>query len=283
MNFILVTILPTVIILVILTLYPFILNIYYSLLDYELFRPDETPFIGFGNYKEIFLDPIFLQALYLTVYYVVLALVIELALGLLIAQILSGKIRGKSLFRTLIILPMTATPICITLIWRLMYNVEGGLINTYLRAIGLPSFSWTSSSTMVIPSLVLVDAWQWTPFVILILLAGLLSLPEEPFEAARIDGASSFQMFRYVTLPLLKPAIFISVLFRLVDSLKQFDIIWVMTKGGPADYSTTLNILAFKTGFQYLNMGKAGALAIIILIIAIALANILVRFSGLQK
>jgi multiple sugar transport system permease protein len=157
------------------------------------------------------------------------------------------------------------------------------LANHLLESIGLSGLKWTASIDLVIPSLVLVDVWQWTPFVVLILLAGILALPEEPFEAATIDGASGFQSFWYLELPMLRPMIFIAVVFRFIDSLKTFDIIWVMTGGGPGYASTTLNILAFRTGFEFLHMGSAAAIAVLMVILAIGVTKVLVGAGELQK
>ena len=158
-----------------------------------------------------------------------------------------------------------------------MYNPTGGLVNQMLKAAGLPPGKWTSSPTTALPSVIIVDIWQWTPFVVLILLAGLLALPEEPFESAKIDGANAFQSFWHLTIPMLSPLIYTAVLFRLIDSLKTFDIIWVMTGGGQGRATTTVNLHAFRTGFEFLHMGTAAAMAILMLVLAIVVSTTLLR------
>jgi len=278
--FIIVTLAPAVMVLLALTIYPFIANVYYSLLRYDLIR-QSRPFIGLNNYIEHITNPEFLQAAVRTLYYVMLAVGCELLLGLFIAHLLSRILWGALFFRIILVLPIAATPVAVGLIWRLMYNPTGGLANHLLESIGLSGLKWTASQSLVIPSLVLVDVWQWTPFVVLILLAGILALPEEPFEAAKIDGASGFQSFWHLELPMLRPMIFIAVVFRFIDSLKTFDIIWVMTGGGPGYSSTTLNILAFRTGFEFLHMGSAAAIAVLMLILAIGVTKVLVGVGEL--
>jgi multiple sugar transport system permease protein len=279
--FIFLTLAPAGIVLFMLTIYPFIMNIWYSLHSYNLTRPGVQPFVGLKNYVDLLTDTEFLAAVQRTFYYVVPAVGLELILGLLIAILLSQNLHGESLFRSLLVIPLAATPVAVGLIWRLMYNPTGGLANHLLQAVGLPPAQWTSSARWVIPSLVLVDIWQWTPFVILILLAGLLALPEEPFEAARIDGASALQTFWYLTVPMLAPMIYVAALFRFIDCLKAFDIIWVMTGGGPGHSSTTLNIHAYRTGFEFLHMGTAATMAILMLVLAIGVSTALVRRSNL--
>ena len=281
--FILSTLAPAILVLAALTIYPFVTNVYYSLLKYDLIRPKSRPFVGLNNYVELFTDPEFIQAALRTAYYVLFAVGIELLLGLLIAHVLSRIVVGAPIFRVILMLPIAATPVAVGLIWRLMYNPTGGMANHLLESIGLPGLKWTASMTTALPSLILVDVWQWTPFVVLILLAGMLALPEEPFEAATMDGATGLQAFWYLELPMLRPLIFVAVAFRFIDSLKAFDIIWVMTGGGPGYASTTLNILAFRTGFEFLHMGSASAIAVIMLLLATAVTTALIKVGGLQS
>jgi multiple sugar transport system permease protein len=281
--FTLVTLTPAVLVLLALTIYPFAANIYYSLLQYDLIRPKSRPFVGLNNYVELLSNPEVQQAALRTGYYVVLAVGCELLIGLLIAHLLSRIFLGAAIFRGILILPVAATPVAVGLIWRLMYNPTGGLANHLLELLGLPGLKWTSSIQLVIPSLVLVDIWQWTPFVVLILLAGILGLPEEPFEAAKIDGASGLQMLWYLEIPMLRPLMFIAIIFRFIDSFKAFDLIWVMTGGGPGYSSTTLNISAFRTGFEFLHMGSAAAMSVFMLIVSIIVTRLLIRAGNLSS
>lgn len=275
--FITATLGPAGVILFMLTIYPTVMNVIYSLQSYELTKPKARGFVGLENYIDVLTDPDFLAAAQRTIIYVVAAVGIELILGLLIAMLLSQNLQGESIFRSLLVLPLAATPVAVGLIWRLMYNPTGGLVNQILRNLGLPPGKWTSSPTTALPSVIIVDVWQWTPFVVLILLAGLLALPEEPFESAKIDGANAFQSFWHLTIPMLSPLIYTAVLFRVIDSLKAFDIIWVMTGGGPGRATTTVNLHAFRTGFEFLHMGTAAAMAILMLILAITVSTALLR------
>jgi multiple sugar transport system permease protein len=274
---------PAGIVLFMLTIYPFIANVWYSLLSYELTRPKSRPFVGLSNYIHVLTDPEFLAAAERTAIYVIAAVGLELIIGMLIAILLSQNLHGESMFRSLLVLPIAATPVAVGLIWRLMYNPTGGLVNQMLRGVGLPPGKWTSSPATALPSLIIVDIWQWTPFVILILLAGLLALPEEPFEAAKIDGATALQSFWHITIPMMSPLIYTAMLFRFIDAFKTFDIIWVMTGGGPGRSSTTLNIFAFRTGFEFLHMGTAAAIAILMLILAITISTALLRRSTVNQ
>ena len=274
---------PAGIVLFMLTIYPFLANVWYSLLSYELTRPKSRPFVGLSNYIHVLTDPEFLAAVERTAIYVVAAVGLELIIGMLIAILLSQNLHGETMFRSLLVLPIAATPVAVGLIWRLMYNPTGGLVNQMLRGAGLPPGKWTSSPATALPSLIIVDIWQWTPFVILILLAGLLALPDEPFEAAKIDGASALQSFWHITIPMLSPLIYTAMLFRFIDAFKAFDIIWVMTGGGPGRATTTLNIFAFRTGFEFLHMGTAAAIAILMLILAITVSTALLRRSTVNQ
>lgn len=274
---------PSVLALAALTLFPFLSNLYNSLFEYALTSPNERPFIGLGNYIEIFLhDAAFRHSFMVSLYFTVGAVLVELLLGLFIASLLNREFLARNVFLTLFILPMAATPIAITFVWRIMFSPSLGIINYLLSLIGLPASNWVADSRIVIPSLIMVDAWQWTPFMILIMLAGLMSLPHEPMEAAAIDGANRWQSFRYITLPLLEPFIMLGLLFRTIDAFKTFDLIFVLTTGGPGNASETLNIYTFRTGFQFLHMGYASALAIIMLVLIIVVSQVLLKRSRLQ-
>ena len=281
--FTIVTLTPAILVLLALTIYPFVANVYYSLLQYDLTRPKSRPFVGLNNYIELLSNPDVVQAGVRTAYYVLLAVGCELLIGLLIAHTLSRILLGAAILRGILVLPISATPVAVGLIWRLMYNPTGGLANHLLESVGLSGLKWTSSIQLVIPSLVLVDVWQWTPFVVLILLAGILALPEEPFEAAKIDGASGLQMLWYLEIPMLRPLMFIAAIFRFIDSFKAFDLIWVMTGGGPGYSSTTLNLYAFRTGFEFLHMGSAAAMSVLMLIVSIAVTRLLIRAGDLSS
>lgn len=270
--------LPAVLALFLLMIFPVAYTLWMSL--HEWFVSSVTPpkFIGLANYIEIITrDTRFHQSLLRTIYFTGLAVVVQTVLGVAIALIFNREFLGKGLVRTLFLFPMVATPVAIALVWMMMFNPTLGILNYFLKSLGLPPGLWIASAKAVIPSLVLVDTWQWTPFITLIALAGLSALPQEPFEAALIDGASGWQTFWHVTLPLLRPTIMVAVLFRTIDALKTFDIIYVMTQGGPGNASETLNIYIFQSGFSYFHMGYASSLLVILFAIVMFISILLTR------
>jgi len=270
--------LPAVLALFILMVFPVIYTLWMSL--HEWFVSSVTPpkFVGLANYVEIITsDTRFHEALLRTFYFTALAVVVQTILGVGIALIFNREFLGKGVVRTLFLFPMVATPVAIALVWMMMFNPTLGILNYFLKLLGLPPGLWIANEHSVIPSLALVDTWQWTPFITLIALAGLSALPQEPFEAALIDGASGWQTFWNVTLPLLRPTIMVAVLFRTIDALKTFDIIYVMTQGGPGNASETLNIYIFQTGFSYFHMGYASSLLVILFAIVMFISILLTR------
>lgn len=274
---------PAIIVLFMLTIFPFVYSVYMSINKFYMANPNSARFIGLGHYIEIFLgDPVFWASLKRTIIYAATAVSCELLLGMLVASSLEGISRGKGFFRTIFLLPMAATPIAIAFAWRIMYNPTLGIINYFLKILNMDAVEWISDPSLALISLILVDIWQWTPFMVLMLLAGLMSLPEAPFEAAKVDGASGWQIFTRLTLPLMEPIILIALVFRLIDAFKVFDTIFVMTGGGPGEATQTLNVYTFLTGFSYLRIGYAAALAIIMLIIVIVVCQLLLRRSRLM-
>jgi multiple sugar transport system permease protein len=260
---------PMIIVLAGLTLYPFFANVWYSLQWMDLAQPFRSGFNNFRNFTSVLTSAGFLKALTVTAIFVVVALALELALGFLVALALWRPLRGSRIFTTILILPFGLTPVALALAWRLLFNASGGGINVLLGSLGLPPLDWTASQELALPSLIIVDIWQWTPFVTLILLAGLVALPNEAFEAAAVEGAGFWRSVYHVALPLLRPLILVVVLFRGIDLFRTFDTFWVITAGGPGDATQTLNLLLYRTAFQNLNFGRAAALALVMLTIAI--------------
>lgn len=270
--------LPAVLALLILMIFPVLYTLWMSLQEWFVSSVTPPEFVGLANYVEIITnDTRFHEALLRTFYFTALAVVVQTVLGVGIALIFNREFLGKGVVRTLFLFPMVATPVAIALVWMMMFNPTLGILNYFLELLGLPPALWIANEHTVIPSLVLVDTWQWTPFITLIALAGLSALPQEPFEAALIDGASGWQTFWHVTLPLLRPTIMVAVLFRTIDALKTFDIIYVMTQGGPGNASETLNIYIFQTGFSYFHMGYASSLLVILFAIVMFISIVLTR------
>ena len=280
-KFIILMLMPATILLVGLTLFPFIVSLILSFTDYSLLRPGQTKFIFLDNYIELMKTDEFWIALRVTIVFTVLAVFIQVVLGVVFATLLHNENTNVSLLRTLYLLPLAITPIAATFTFRLMFNPSLGVLNYFMKLLGLEPQAWLASPNTAMLSLIIVDTWQWTPFILLICLGGLASLPTEPFEAAKVDGASSWQIFTKITVPMLYPFIGLALLFRSIDAFKTFDIIYVLTSGGPGILTRTLNLYAFKHGIEYLSMGYAGSIAIVMLIITIVVAQIFLRKNKL--
>src|SRR5207237_1002240 len=177
--------------------------------------------------------------------------------------------------RAVFIMPMMATPVAIALVWTMMFHPQLGVLNYLLSLVGLPPQLWVFHPATVIPSLVLVETWQWTPLVMLIVLGGIASLPTEPYESAQIDGASTWQMFRYITLPLIMPFLIIAAMIRAIDAIKSFDIIFAITQGGPGSASETINLYLYSVAFVYYDLGYASAIAVVFFALIVALTALL--------
>ena len=270
--------LPAALSIAALIIFPLAFNIYMSLQAWFVSSTTPPAFVGLKNYLEIFgKDARFWNALWITIKFTTVSVVFQLALGLAIAVYLHREFHGRGLVRTVMLLPMVSTPVAVALIWVIMFNPSLGILNYFLACIGLKPLLWLGHPRTALPSLILMDTWKWTPFMVLILHSGLQSLPITPFEAARIDGASRWQTFRYVTLPLLRPSIAVSLIFRTMDSLKTFDTIYVMTEGRPNNATEILNIYTFQTGFKYFHIGYASALAVILVLFVFAVNLLLIK------
>lgn len=260
-------------------LVPFLLGVFYSFTNYTLTRPS-TRFVGLTNYQRMISAPGFLHSTVVTFGYAIGATGIELLLGLGIALLLNRETRLARILRTTLIFPMMIAPVIGALIWKLMMQSSVGILNPMMQAIGLPTLEWAARPETALPSVILIDVWIFTPFVALILLAGLRSLPQEPFEAARVDGASLWFTFRNLTLPMLVPFIIIAVVFRFMDSLKMFDVIYAMTGGGPGDSLMTYQLNAYFTGYLYMNLSQGLPYAIVLFIVIYLVSQILVKYWG---
>jgi multiple sugar transport system permease protein len=282
-RFILLMLMPATILLVGLTLFPFVVSFILSFTDYSLLRPGQTKFIFLENYIELMKTDDFWIALRVTVVFTIFAVFIQVVLGVIFANLLHHETRNISFLRTIYLLPLAITPIAATFTFRLMFNPSLGVLNYFMKVLGLPPQAWLASPSTALISLIVVDTWQWTPFILLICLGGLASLPNEPFEAAKVDGANSWQVFSKITVPMLYPFISLALLFRSIDAFKTFDIIYVLTSGGPGVLTRTLNLYAFKHGIEFLSMGYAGSIAIVMLIITIVVAQIFLRKNKLLQ
>jgi multiple sugar transport system permease protein len=233
---------------------------------------DEAPhFVGLQNFLQLAADERFVDALGRTFWFTLLGLVSNLPLGLGIALLMHERFWGRNVCRALLILPMVATPAAMGLVWVIMLDPTLGVVRYLLGGIGIAQPPlWLSDPDLVVPTLVAVDAWMWTPMVALICIAGLSALPTEPFEAAVVDGASVIQRFRYLTLPLMLPTLMVAAMLRLMDLLKLIDIVYVMTGGGPGHSSETMNLYNYLAALSYDKIGYGSAIALVLFAIVMA-------------
>jgi multiple sugar transport system permease protein len=260
-------------------IYPFLTGVVYSFTAYALNRPNFS-FVGLRQYMRMVTDNDFWYSTFVTLAYAFLATGIELVLGLTVAMLLNRDSRLAKILQPTLIFPMMIAPVIGTLIWKVMMQPSVGILNPILNAVGLPSLQWAAVPQTALLSVVLVDVWMFTPFAALILLAGLRSFPQGPFEAARVDGASFWFTFRNLTLPMLTPFILIVIIFRFMDSLKMFDIIFAMTEGGPGNTLMTYQITAYRTSIQFQKLAQGLPYAIILYIVIYFTSQQLVNWWG---
>lgn len=265
---------PALIYVLAIAIWPLAQGVSYSFYDYSLLRPAKTAFIGFDNYRALWANEAARNSLVTTATFTFAAVAIEFILGLGMALLLWRDGLFQRVCLALLLIPVTVTPVVVGLIFRALLAADYGLIGYYLSAWGLSNpRGLLGDSGTALPTLVVVDAWQWAPFMALILLAGLKSLPTDILEAAEADGATPFQRFRIIILPMLLPAIFLALVLRTMDAFRVFDIFFSTTNGGPADATNVLMIYAVKQGLEFFNVGFASAIANL-MIVCIAIFSI---------
>ena len=267
--------LPALLVLLSILIYPLLYCFKMSFHSYSLARG--LRFIGLRNYVEIMHDPVFWKSLKVTLIFSLFAVSIELLLGLFLAIMLNRKLWGRNVIRGLFLLSMLVSPIVSGIMWRFMYNADFGIINYFFEVMGFSPQVWTGDPSTALLSCIIVDIWQYTPFVMLLLLAGLQSIPKDLYEAARVDGATSGEQFKYITLAMLKPMILVVLLMRTMDSFKVFDMIYALTGGGPGTSSLTTSIYAYYTGFRSFHLGYASAISWIMALITLMICLIYIR------
>ena len=266
---------PTVFVLIALSIYPLVHAVSLSLQITSGGISHWSP----QNFVRLVSDQFFLAALGHTLIFAIAALTLEFLLGLGLAVLLNKQIRGRSFFRAGLLVPMMLPTVVVGVIWRLMLNPNFGAVNGTLKGFGLntAALTWTSSPRLAMFSIIAVDVWQWTPFMFLILLAGLQAIPQEPYEAALIDGSNAWQTFRHVTLPLLKPAILVALLLRTMDLLRVFDQVFILTEGGPGFATETISLYIYRTAFRFSNFGYAAAMSFVLLLITNIISAFYIR------
>ena len=274
-------ILPGLIFLVLFSLYPTLFTWYTSFRDYSVFS---NSFNGLRNYIDLFKDNVFYISLKNTLFYVVFAVSFEFVMGMAIALLFNQSFKGKSIALIFFMLPMIIPPVVSALSFLMMYDPTLGLMNYVLKTLfHISGATWLTDPKTAIWAVVSIDIWQWTPFVTLVLLAGLQYLPKETMEAARIDGANSIQIFFSITLKLMRKIIMIALLFRTVEAFKAFESIFITTKGGPGYNTRTLNIFAYLKGFEFMKFGEAATLAIVMLFVSSLLITVLRKFFSKEE
>jgi multiple sugar transport system permease protein len=275
---------PGTIFLIIVILAPIISTFVMSLQSYNFTRPSAKSWIGLKNYADIFTDSLFWESIWHTVVYTVVAVASEFFLGLLIALLFYRISKENSPLMSLFILPSVISPVVVGLIFRYMLNTEFGYFTYLLNKVGLfKNIALLGNVKTALGSVIAADIWQWTPFLALMLLSGMITLPQEPFEAAKVDGASQLDTLIHIMLPLLKPVIRVSLMLRIADAVKEFDKLFVMTEGGPGTASETLNYLSYRINFRYFQMGRGSALVFIILIFIILLSIVVLRTLSVKE
>jgi len=259
--------------------YPLISSFVLSLTNYRITRRDETKFVAFAQYQDVLQDHAYWSALAVTGTFIVFAVVLELSIGLMIALALQNQRRFRDFSRSFLLSPMFVTPIAVGLMFRFLLNQQLGAIPAILEKVGI-TYDFFGPGRAIY-SMVVIDVWQWTPFMVLLLLAGLESLSKQPFEAAKVDGASPFYTFRRVTVPMLAPILTVAVLIRSLDASKVFEYVYAITRGGPGTETQTIQYFTYQTGIQFFRLGKASAMSYLLLIMVISLVILL--FKRIEK
>ena len=260
---------PLVVVVAIIFIYPLFRVLYLSFFDYHPVFGKE--FVGLQTYRELMVDKLFLTTILRTFTYVIVVVLSNLVIGMVYSLLTYRSRKGVKVLRLILIVPILLIPAVTASSWMLLYNGQFGLINHILGALGLPAIMWLSSSRTAFPAVMVTDIWGWIPFVYLILLAGMQSIPTEPFEAAELDGASSTQKFIYLMLPMMKPVIATAMIIKTLDTYKTFTFVWIMTKGGPGHSSQVLGTLIFNKAFSSFQYGLGSTMSIIMLLIGFLL------------
>ncbi|NRF92832.1 sugar ABC transporter permease [Paenibacillus frigoriresistens] len=267
---------PGILLLALFSIYPFLFLLKISFQKYSPIG-NNNPFIGLKNYVNLFQDHNFWNAIKVTAIFVFSTVILEFVIGLALAVIVNRITMGQKWFQSIILLPIAMAPTVVGLMFRFMMNDQYGVLNYFTELLGFSRTAWLSNPHLALPALILTDIWQWTPFMMIILLAGLKGIPDEPYEAANIDGASAWQTFRYVTIPQLSRIISIAILLRTIDSFRIYDTIYMMTKGGPINVTSTLSWIVYDKGFKFLDFGYGAAICVVLLIVVVSLLTFLMK------
>ncbi len=271
--------LPTIIILVLVLAYPifYTINVSFSDFDMSNFRAGE--WVGLENYEEVFYDYRFWDSLKVTLIYLVIALPVQVMLGFAIAYIINVEWRARGMVRALFILPMVVAPVVSGGVWRMILDPQWGIMSYVMQVFGFEGLDWFGNPTLAMAAILIIDTWEWTPFVVLIATAALLALPQDVFEAAKIDGVGWFSTLWHVALPLLTPVISAIFVIRWLGAVKLFDIVLASTQGGPGKSTSVINLFIYEEAFRSLNFSMAAAMAMIVLLLTLILTSLFLHAS----
>lgn len=271
-------IVPALLVLFLVIAFPLLFAFAMSITDYSFTRPRLQNFVGLRNYLAVLSDPYVWDAARVTLVFTIGSVVLEFILGLGLALLLSREVRFKKLFFSILIIPMLITPVAVGLMWRLMLHPQLGIVNYILGlTLGVEGRAWLGDASLALGTLIVIDVWHQVPFMTVLLLAGLTSLPKEPFEAAAIDGAGKLQSFFHITLPLMQPVIVVALIFRTIVALKTYDLVYVMTKGGPGNATEMLSYFIYRRAFAFMDVGQAVSVSYLFLIVVGALGFFMIR------
>ena len=269
---------PAILFLIITSIYPLLYSLRLSFYSWNMSVPNSQPvFIGLRNYTRLFEDPAFLSSLRVTLIFVASAVTIEFVLGMALALLITSRIKGIGLIRTILLIPLMMTPVVAGVLWRTLYHSTYGAINFFIGLIGIPPQTWIGDPSQALAAVITVEIWQQLPVVVFILAAGIQSLPVDLYKAAHVDGASSRQIFWEITFPLLKPVILVVLLLRIMDAFRIFDIIFTLTFGGPGRVTEVLSILIYKNGLQFFQIGQANAMSWLFLLAIFLISIFFIR------
>ena len=273
--------LPALAYLALMAILPLVWTLTLSLTKWHANTMPKPVWVGLDNYKFfLFENPRFWSDLRFTVMYVGISVVVELVIGLVLASLLSQRFRGKNFFRVVYLIPMACPPIAVAFLWRMMLHPDIGVFNSILKLIGLQGVKWTTSAKIAPFTIIMVDIWEWTPFMFLALLAAFQSLPVELYQAAAVDGANAWQMFRSITLPLITPVIVTISLIRAIDAFKLFELVFGITGAGPGGATESLAYYVYLIGMKWFKLGQGASVSWIFLIILLILAlTLITRFK----
>ncbi|MCX6089285.1 MAG: sugar ABC transporter permease [Candidatus Atribacteria bacterium] len=270
---------PALGILLVLVIYPLIFSLRLSFSNFSFGMADSAiAFVGFKNFIRMFRDSYFLNGLRLTILYMFGTSLIAFVIGLGVSLLLQKSFFGKKVIMNILILPLATTPVVVGIVWRLLLMPDYSFVNYLLSLLGIRGPQWLITPGWALFSVMIAYVWEWSPFFIIMLSAGLASLPQEPYEAAKIDGATGWQTLRFITLPLLKPLVFLVLIIRMMDAFRVFDLVYSMTKGGPGRSTQILSYVVYYTGIGYLELGYASAMSYVMLVILVLLSIFLLKF-----